>query len=138
MRKSYEFRLEFDPIPDWMEGIRIQEHFKDKRIDLVLVHPGSFSGFMICGGDFASPEEMHKRIQADYPTYKLVSRWLDRTRIPWHHTYGEEEEKPKPKKISLEEYEKIYEERCERLDALPGGAQGAHPDMSDYEIDEED
>lgn len=42
----------------------------------------------------------------------------------------------KRKKITVEEYWKIYYEREELLESMPGGSQGANPDMSDVECEE--
>jgi hypothetical protein len=35
-------------------------------------------------------------------------------------------------KMREKTYEEAYSEREDRLDQMPGGAQGARPDMSDY------
>lgn len=40
----------------------------------------------------------------------------------------------KVRKITAEEYEELYQIREEQLDSMPGGSQGAKPDMNDVEI----
>lgn len=46
---------------------------------------------------------------------------------------------PKRKKVrvvSAEEYENVYQQRESMLDSMPGGSQGAKPDMDDLEVND--
>jgi hypothetical protein len=138
MSTTYEFELELDPVPSPYDGHKLIYDLKEScGLKLVRVKAGVFQGFEELDGEFVGPEEFHRRIQKEIPQYKLTSRWLNRSKIPWTHVFGPEEP-TRVRKVSTEEYEKIYTERYEALDALPGGAQGAHPDMSDLEVELED
>jgi site-specific DNA-methyltransferase (adenine-specific) len=89
-------------------------------------------GRRFAGCDVSDAAIQHSRDRLCALGAEVVSAWVPKAQ----QSLFDAAPSATPRRVSPEEYDAEFERRREALDQMPGGAQGANPDMSDLEEDE--